>query len=311
MAHPPGPEQSEPGRASPAESGRAKNPITATVFSDPACPFGYSANPVLRTLEWRYRDQITWDLVTIGLSDPENPSPYGPAEQAAGWIEFRERYGMPFAAEPKARSFTTARACQTIASARLSHPGSEWRVFRTFQLLHFNTPLLLDDDDHLAEALATVPGIDAAAVAARVDSTEVRAAYLTDHSLARRAGRGPAWLQGRTADSPQGPRYTAPSVIFSREGRRCEIGGFQPIEAYDVVIANLDPGLNRLDPAEDPLDALRLYPAGLTTSEVASLQSPGSEAPDRGRTERELVRLVGSGRVRRVPLGSDALWLTS
>jgi len=33
-------------------------------------------------------------------------------------------------------------------------------------------------------------------------------------------------------------RYTAPSILFeSADGRRLEAGGFQPLEAYDVLIA--------------------------------------------------------------------------
>ncbi len=48
--------------------------ITARLFTDPSCPWGYSASPALRRIEWRYRDQIDWQLVTIGLSDPvESP----------------------------------------------------------------------------------------------------------------------------------------------------------------------------------------------------------------------------------------------
>ena len=43
-------------------------------------------------------------------------------------------------------------------------------------------------------------------------------------------------------------RYSAPSLIFtagagSAGERRLEAGGFQTIEAYDVLIANLDPSL--------------------------------------------------------------------
>ena len=32
-------------------------PIQATLYGDPACPWGYSANPQLSVLRWRYRDQ--------------------------------------------------------------------------------------------------------------------------------------------------------------------------------------------------------------------------------------------------------------
>lgn len=286
-------------------------PITAVVFNDPGCPFGYSASPALRTLEWRYRDQIVWHLVTIGLSDHANPSPYGPVEQAAGWVDFREKWGMPFSIEPKARPVTTARACQAITAARLLYPGSEWRVLRILQLLYFNTPLLLDDDDHLEAALEVVGGIDSRTVRSALDSPEAQDAYISDWTRSRQAEGGAAVLQAKTADSPEGPRYTAPSVIFSHQGRAVEIGGFQPVEAYDVAVANLDPRLNRIDPANDPLEALRLYPAGLTTQEIAAIRSPNLAVPDRDATERDLITLLGEGRLRRVPLGNDALWLST
>jgi len=139
----------------------SQGPITARLFTDPACPYGYSASPWLRTIEWRYRDQIEWQLVTITLSDPENSSGIKPTRAADHWIDLRERYGMPFIAEPKLRPVTTERACQAIVASRLIQPGSQWRVLRALQLLFFNTPLLLDDDDQLRAALSSVEGLEA------------------------------------------------------------------------------------------------------------------------------------------------------
>ena len=46
--------------------------ITVTHYTDPGCPFAYSASPALTVLQWRYGEQLDWRLVTIGLSeDPE------------------------------------------------------------------------------------------------------------------------------------------------------------------------------------------------------------------------------------------------
>lgn len=284
--------------------------IKALLFNDPSCPFGYSASPALRTLEWRYRDQIEWHLAVIGLSDPENPTPYSPAQLAGFLFDFR-RHGMPFAIEPKGRPVNTSRSCQVITAARLLYPGSEWRVLRTLQLLHFNTPLLLDDEAQLAETLETVPGIDPAMVMASLDSEEVQTAYQADWKHSRSAQGTPGELQGKTAESPAGVRYTAPSVIFERDEHRLEASGFQSIEAYDVIIANLDPELTRKEPAEDPLEALALYPAGLTTQEVAAIMAHDLRGPDRTATERRLVELLGELKVKRIPLGDDALWVKS
>ncbi len=286
--------------------------IKALLFNDPSCPWGYSANPALRTLEWRYRDQIEWHLAVIGLSDENNPVPYPPETLTDFYFDFRERFGMPFAIETKIRPVTSARACQVITAARLHSPGSEWRVLRTLQLLHFNTPLLLDDDEQLTEALGTVPGLDAEAVMATVDSPEVRRAYEEDYNHARSATGGATHLQSKTASvDGGGQRYTAPTVIFEESERRVEAGGFQPVEAYDVVIANLDPTLKRMEPAEDPLEALSLYPAGLTTQETAAVMAVGMAPPDRTETERKLVHLLGEQKVKRVPLGNDALWVAA
>lgn len=285
-------------------------PITARLFNDPACPYGYSASPALRTIEWRYRDQIKWQLVTIGLSEPGDPPKFEPAKLAANFVGLRDRYGMPFAIEPKIRMATSARACQTIVAARMLQPGFEWRVLRTLQLLQFNTPLLIDEDDQLRAALSSVEDLNVDLVMAAIDSPEVQRAYREDCAAARSAAGGAAALQGKAADSDVGKRYTAPSVIFSRGDLALEAGGFQPPEAYDVIIANLDPQLRRHDPPESPLEALDLYPGGLSTQEVAAIMTAGNDTPDRTATERRLVELQGERKVRRIAMGNDAIWLS-
>ena len=286
--------------------------ITARLFTDPSCPFGYSSSPALRTIEWRYRDQIDWELVMIGLSGPEPPSHGMSTTDIAGyWIDMRDRYGMPFAAEPKLRDNTSYRACQAIIAAKLIQPGSEWRTLRALQLLQFNTPLLMDDEAQLRAALSTVEGLDADRIVDSLDTDEVQDAYRADYALTRNASGGSSELQGKTADSPEGPRYTAPSIIFEAGLLRLEVGGFQPVEAYDIAITNLDPTLHRAEPAESPLDALVLYPSGLTTQEIAAIMAENNAVPDREGAEHELVELLGDGRVKRIPMGNDALWLAA
>src|SRR5207253_820279 len=44
-------------------------PVRATLFTDPACPWAYSARPALARLAWRFGEQIDWQLVLIGLSE--------------------------------------------------------------------------------------------------------------------------------------------------------------------------------------------------------------------------------------------------
>jgi len=286
--------------------------ITARLFTDPSCPWGYSASPALRTIEWRYRDQIDWQLVLIGLSGPEKPS-HGLSTTflASFQISLHESHGMPFAIEPKIRTTTSYRACLAIVAARLIQPGSEWRTMRALQLLNFNTPLLLDDDEQLRAALSSVEGLDADRIVDSLDMPEVQDAYRTDRAEARTAAGGPADLQGKAANSPDGIRYTAPSIIFEYGLQRFEAGGIQPVEAYDVGVANLKPDLKRSGPAESPLEALALYPSGLATQEVAAIMTVGNDRVDRKAAERSLVEQLGAGKVKRIPMGNDAIWLAA
>ena len=287
--------------------------IQATYFTDPACPWGYSALPALRALEWRYRDQIDWRLVLIGLR--EDASGY-----AAGWDAgasaarlgtFRRLYGMPFSLAPKARAAGTGRGCRAVVAARLLEPGSEWRTLRALHLANFTTPLLLDDTESIRAALSAA-GLDGDAIADRLEDPDVVEAYERDKAEARTAAGTAAEAQGKTSASDGPVRYTAPSVLFEHDGRRLVAGGWQPMLAYDVLIANLDPTLERAEPPESPEPLLEYFTDGLTTAEVAALMAPGPDyVTDLETAERLLIQLAGDGGAIRIPLGQDALWKTA
>lgn len=285
--------------------------ISTTLYSDPACPWAYSESPALRVIEWRYGDQLEWRLVLVGLTEHASQYEargYTPLRGALGQALFRRRYGMPFSPAPKARLSATSRACRAVVAARLSSPGSEWRVFRAIQFANFTSPLVLDDDAMLADALRGVPEVDAEAIVGAIDSPEVVAAYEADKHETRGAAGSAAELQGKTATTDGPVRFTAPSVAFETRGTRLVAGGFQPVEAYDVLVANLDPGLRREPPPETPEPLLERFPDGLTTQEVAGLLAGNNEKPDRAAAEAALLELVASGRAAREPLGDDALW---
>ncbi len=285
--------------------------ISATLYNDPACPWAYSESPALRAIEWRYGDQLDWRLVLIGLSEDASryeEMGYTPLRGALGQAWFRSCYGMPFTAVPKSRMSATSRACRAVIAARIDYPGSEWRVFRALQLANFTTPLLLDDDAMLADALRGVPGIEADAVVARIGAPDVLDAYEKDRRETRTAAGSAAELQGKTRISDGPVRFTAPSVVFAQNGTSLVAGGFQPVEAYDVLVANIDPTLHREPPPETPEPLLKRFADGLTTQEVAVLMTSGNDRPDRAAAEAALLELVAAGRGVREPLGDDALW---
>ena len=286
--------------------------VHATFFNDPGCPWGYSASPDLAVLRWRYGDGLSWRLVTIGLAEDTERyvrAGYGPARQARNYRTFGRRFGMPVGATPRERVVATGRACRAIVATRLRQPEHEWATMRALQFGWFCTPGLLDEDAGLRAQLATVPGLEADAIVGALDDPAVEAAYQADREETRQAAGTPAEAQGKTATTDGPVRFTAPSVVFTAEdGRRLDAGGFQSLDAYDVLIANLEPGLPRREAAAGAREALAAFDHGLTTQEVAALRAPHLTDPDREAAAAELLELAADGAAHRAPLGDDALW---
>jgi protein-disulfide isomerase-like protein with CxxC motif len=286
--------------------------VRATLFTDPGCPWAYSARPALARLIWRFGDQLDWKLVMIGLSettDRYTAIGYTPARQATGWASFERRFGMPFGRLPKSRLAPTARACRAIIAAREIDPSLGEAALLALQLLQFTTTGLLDRDEDLLQALATVDGLDANAVVASIDDTKIVALYEADKSLARTADGTPVHVQDRHSSSDGPVRYTAPSVFFEHVDARIDVGGFQPFESYDNALANLAPALDRRAAPSDPAEALTAFPHGLTTAEVASVMRPTDLAEaDPAEAAHQLIELANDGAVIGLPFGTDVLW---
>ena len=285
--------------------------IEVTHFTDPGCPWAYSAMPAHTTLRWRYGDQLRWTLVMIGLTEEAAQYAargYTPTRSALGYERFR-RFSMPFQITPKPRLSATSPGCRAIVATRLAAPELEEAALRALQFAQFTTTGTLDDPDMLRSALAAVAGLDAEAVVARIDDPEVMEAYEADRAAARTAAGSPTEFQGRAANTDGAVRYTAPSLVFEAPGGpRLEAGGFQPIEAYDVVIANLDPTLERRPPSDDPIAVLNGFPYALTTAEVAAVMAEHLAVPDLRAAEAALIEATGEGRVSRDPVGDGSLW---
>ena len=286
--------------------------IQVTHFTDPGCPWAWSASPHLAVLRWRYGDQLDWRHVMIGLTERREQYEsrgYTGERMAHGYRSFRSR-GMPFATAPRERVHGTGPMCRVVVSARLHAPEHEWAVLRALQFAQFTTTLDLEEPDALREALAWLPGVDGDALVAATAEDAVEQAYQADRREARSARGGPTEFQGKSATTPEGEvRFTAPSVVLSTaDGRSLEAGGFQSTEAYDVCVANLDTTLVRRAPAEDAGEVLAAFPDGLTTAEVAAVMAPSNTPPDLDAAEDALIDATSEGRGERLPFGHDALW---
>ena len=101
-------------------------------------------------------------------------------------------------------------------------------------------------------ALRDVLGIDFDAIVERMDDADVTDAYERDKVEARSASGSAAEAQRKTSTSDGPVRFTAPTIVFERNGARLIAGGWQPILGYDVLVANLEPELERHPVSDGP-----------------------------------------------------------
>ena len=261
--------------------------------------------PALRVLEWRYGDQLDWRLVLIGLTEdaPRSTSSAAtrPLRGALGQLRFR-RYGMPFSPSAEAaaqrdrarvprgrrRAAAASRAANGSRSARSSSRTSRRRSCST-------------TTSDLAACCGACPGSTPTRIVSMLDAPEVTEAYERDRAEARERRR-----LARPSCRARPPRPTARCAspprrsCSSRDGTRLVAGGFQPVEAYDVLIANLDPTLHREPRAGVAGPLLERFREGLTTQEVAALLAAATTPPTRSRRA-ALIELVAAGEAVRRP----------
>ena len=286
--------------------------VAVTQITDPLCPWACSYEPVLRALEARYGDQLVFRTVLIGLvgTVEESLARGSSAEgRALTALRFR-RYGMPITPHVRERVIASEPACLLVKAT--AEQGAELAdaLLRALRFAWYTTDLLLDEEPALAAVCASVDGLDGGAALVDRDSAVVRAAYAADR-LEARTPHPAAVALGRTANSDGAERHTAPTLILTAEdGRAAIVPGFQPFEAADVALMNLEPRLRRLPPPALE-DLLAAYPAGLTSHEVARVLADTTAPVDRAAAERALTGLVAAGRARRFALGDDALWIAA
>ena len=128
--------------------------VSVTHFTDPACPFAFSAEPVRQRLCWHYGDQLRWRLTMIALT----LEPGEDAKLAEGAPGLQRRCGMPIDPAPYARTFSSEPACRAVVAARLNAPGAEAPLLRALRVRAMVGGLL--DDPALLAAAARDVGLD-------------------------------------------------------------------------------------------------------------------------------------------------------
>jgi predicted DsbA family dithiol-disulfide isomerase len=275
--------------------------ITMTHFTDPGCPFAWSAEPARWRLQWLYGDQLEWRLRMVGLTErPEDYIDKGftPERQSSSFARLADAYGMPMDTSLRPRMAATMPACRAVVAVRRYAPEQEAPMLRALLVLHFSGQLL--DDPATLAAAAHRAGLDPTDLANRLAEPETDALLAEDLAQARTPTPTALALEHKLAPTGDGGyRYTCPSyeLVRASDGAALSVPGFQPTLAYEVAIANLDPELTRRD-AQSVAEVLEWAGERLATAEIAAVCEI-----DLGEAREELGHVAGEEHI-----GSDGLW---
>jgi predicted DsbA family dithiol-disulfide isomerase len=271
-------------------------PIQITMFTDPACPFAFSAEPVRLALTWRYGDALQWRLRMIVLTlEPGEGDKL--AEGAPG---LQRRYGMPIAPHPYPRPFSSEPACRAVVAVReYCGQAAAERLLRGLRVRAMAGGLL--DDERLIRSAGTEAGVYPSDLRRWSASARTEAALRADIAAARDPSPGAAALDHKLGGPRRERRYTAPSYELTARERSISVPGFNPAEVYETAIANLAPDARRREPPSDVGELLRWTEVPLATAEVVEImQQPEQQV-------RDLLAQVAHPR----PAGADMYWSLS
>jgi len=275
--------------------------VRVTEYTDPGCPFAWSAEPSRRKLQWRYGDELEWELRMVVLSDSASEyeaKGFTPEFLSKSSADLSRRHGMPIDTSVRPKLSATAPACRAVVAARLHAPEAEAALLRALRVRNFAGAAL--EDDSTRGGAAHDVGLDPAELETWMATPAVERALEEDRAAARNPSAAALAQNHKLAPAGDGRRYTCPSYEIVRlgDGTRIDVPGFQPYAAYEVALANLVPDADlRADP-ESVLELLKWAGEPLATREIAVVSELEHDAA------RQQLGRVATER----HLGFDGLW---
>ncbi len=211
---------------------------------------------------------------------------------------------MPIDTRTKPYVAATVPACRAVIAARLHAPERERHVLRRLRVRHFSRRAArrARDDRRGRTRRRRRPRRARALGAGR--RRQRRRSRRTWHARASRSSPR-ACSTTKLANWSGGRRYTCPSyeIVRRSDGVRIAVPGFQPFAVYDVILANLVPGLRRNEPPESVAEVLEWTgtPLAIARGRRRLRHQPRGRAraarPRRRRAARRLRRLLDAGRL--------------
>ncbi len=284
--------------------------ISITEFTDPICPWAWSAEPHRLKLIWTYGDSLAWEARMVGLAeDPEViASRFTPEQMAGNLAVIAARFGMPIYDEVPERMFASFPACRAVVAVRLNQSDRSYPLLRELRKRCFSEEPI--DEPAVIGAAAQAVGLDPEALTAWLADDATEEAFRDDMASAREPTAAALAVKRKLAQWESGWRYTCPSYVLRSSDREITAPGFQPYETYETAIANLAPDLEQRPPADSVEEALAWSQARgegtLATVEIAALMGRDPGSPDSVAADLR-PELDAAGAVEQV-IGSGSLW---
>jgi predicted DsbA family dithiol-disulfide isomerase len=275
------------------------NKLSLNVFTDPTCPYAYSAEPSRWRLRWLYSDQLAWSNTMIVLSGYQDETTSFPLELIAkNFTKLREQYGMPIDDTIRPRLAKSIEACRSYVAANRHDAAKADVLLRNLRIVSMGGDLV--DEQAVIDKAAADAGITADELAKWVAEPDTDKELTSDAEATRQptaVGRG---FRRKLSETSTGRlRYSAPSYQFMLDDKVLfELPGYWPQEAYEAAIGNLAPDFTRADDPKSVTDVLAWAGTPLATQEVAAICN---RDVDEVRTDlKEVAQFT--------PLGQDGFW---
>jgi predicted DsbA family dithiol-disulfide isomerase len=248
--------------------------VRITEFTDPTCPWAYSAEPFRQRINWLYEGRIEWEPRMVVLADTraeQDEKGLTPERVATVTKQIASEHLMPIDTRPKPYVPSSREACRLVVAARVhADRHTVRRALRSLRIRNFSGALV--DEPETIRAAAVDAGIGDEYEAWMTDP-EVERELNEDAALARRPMPAAKVLDHKLTNWSGGRRYTCPSYEITRlaDGVTISIPGFQPFAVYDAILANLVPGMDRRDPPGSAGQVLQWRGFPLSTQEVATV----------------------------------------
>ena len=288
-------------------------PVQVRYQTDPACPWSWGAEPVLRRLLWEFEGELEFVWVMGGLAREygpdyrdedgrigDGPDPF--ADLVSHWLEVAAQTGMP--CDPRIWSTNPIRstypACMAVKAASEQGWDPGYRYLRRLREGLMVERRKLDHKEALM-AEAGAAGLDAERFAIDLDSHAITEAFGADldevrdvPQQAREAGAA------RTTEGRE--RVQFPSAVFiGSDGAQRNLWGFQPYQAYREAAQACGASPVNERPLE-PLEGVQRF-GRLATREAEVL----ADRP-RPLVEAELWRAASEWKLRPVGVLTGTLW---